>query len=342
MPDAEVRYPALHIHFNGISMKTLIHHTLGLLAMFLSGQGIAATYTTPDGMWDIVSNTSILIKTDSGRTTETLNQVLSQAQYVTGNSYRGDDWQGIQGRWKQAGNAYQVELDIAGVNSSKTSPAYVNRVINKFTDYATRLYGIAPTLTRIELRSFTDKSRLNTDGLKLQGTSKSTIVVTYNNPKTGQPTSAKLRLSGTYRGQRASAPSGCCTSTDSARNQTKSRKFLDQNAELPGILKTATGLQYKIIQKASGANPKPLATDTVKVSYRGYLPSGQVFDSNAGISFPLSGVIAGWTEGLQLMSVGDYFRFYIPPELAYGDRTIGSYIKPNSALVFDVILEAIE
>lgn len=323
-------------------MKKLIRHTLGLLAMSLTGQGTAATYTTPDGMWDIVSSGSMTIQIQTGKKTETLNPVLTQSQYLPNKTYKSYDWFGIPATWRQSESSYQVTLDIAKIDTGTNTPEYINRMIKTFNKYAAVRYGSAPALTSIRTHSFLDTASLTNGGLQLKGTLQSVLRVNYTDPKTRRAATATLTTKGSYLGNRASAPSSCCTSTDPLTNLVQSQVFLDKNAQLPGIVKTTTGLQYKIIQKASGANPKPLATDTVKVSYRGYLPSGQVFDSNAGISFPLNGVISGWTEGLQLMSVGDYFRFYIPPELAYGDRTIGSYIKPNSALVFDVILEAIE
>ncbi|MDV3240342.1 MAG: FKBP-type peptidyl-prolyl cis-trans isomerase, partial [Methylocaldum sp.] len=82
----------------------------------------------------------------------------------------------------------------------------------------------------------------------------------------------------------------------------------------------------------------PKATDTVTVNYRGSLISGQEFDSGENVSFPLNGVIRGWTEGLQLMKEGAKYRFFIPPELAYGERGAGRVIPPNAALIFDVEL----
>jgi len=323
-------------------MKILIRHVPLLAITLMSTQALALTYTTPEGMWDVVSNSSILIRIGTSQQTETLNQVFSQAQYLGDKSYKAYDWSGIGANWQSVGNTYQAQVNVQDANASKTSPAYVNRLVNKFTDYATRLYGTAPTLSTITLKSFLDTATLTQNGLELQGTLKSTLLLTYTDPKTRQITTAKLKVNGTYKGLRASAPSTCCVSTDGQANLNKSQKFLDKNAGLPGIITTASGLQYKVIQRAGGSTPKPLATDTVKVSYRGYLPSGQVFDANSGITFPLNGVISGWTEGLQLMSVGDYYRFYIPSELAYGNRTIGTYIKPNTALLFDVILEDIE
>jgi len=108
---------------------------------------------------------------------------------------------------------------------------------------------------------------------------------------------------------------------------------------------TASGLKYQVLKTGTGtASPK--ATDTVKVHYHGTLLDGTVFDSSVErgepISFPLNRVIAGWTEGLQLMKVGDKFKFEIPPNLAYGDRSPSPKIPPNSTLVFEVELLAIE
>ena len=108
---------------------------------------------------------------------------------------------------------------------------------------------------------------------------------------------------------------------------------------------TASGLKYQVLKHGSGTK-SPKATDTVKVHYHGTLLNGTVFDSSVQrgepISFPLNGVIPGWTEGLQLMHIGDKFKFEIPPNLAYGDRSPGAGIPPNSTLVFEVELLAIE
>jgi FKBP-type peptidyl-prolyl cis-trans isomerase len=102
---------------------------------------------------------------------------------------------------------------------------------------------------------------------------------------------------------------------------------------------TASGLQYKVLAEGSGDSPK--ATDTVKVHYEGRLISGDVFDSSIArgepVSFPLNGVIPGWSEGVQLMKVGSKFQFTIPSALAYGPAGTGP-IPPNSVLVFDVEL----
>ena len=119
-------------------------------------------------------------------------------------------------------------------------------------------------------------------------------------------------------------------------------QFLNDNAMQAGVVTTSSGLQYLVLEEGSNANaPMPLATDEVEVHYHGTMIDGTVFDSSVdrgeSISFPLNGVIPGWTEGLQLMKVGDKYRFFIPSDLAYGAQGAGP-IPPYSALIFDVEL----
>lgn len=117
-------------------------------------------------------------------------------------------------------------------------------------------------------------------------------------------------------------------------------KFLAENAKRDGVTTTASGLQYEVLTEAIGQ--KPVATDSVRCHYEGRLIDGAVFDSSyqrgEPTSFPLQGVIKGWTEGLQLMSLGSKFRFFIPYTLAYGAQGAGGAIPPYAALVFDVEL----
>lgn len=117
-------------------------------------------------------------------------------------------------------------------------------------------------------------------------------------------------------------------------------KFLEENAQKEDVVVTESGLQYQILTPAIGQ--KPTAADRVKCHYEGRLIDGTVFDSSyrrgEPATFPLSGVISGWTEGLQLMAVGAKFRFFIPFNLAYGAQGAGGSIPPYAALVFDVEL----
>ncbi|CUB02584.1 FKBP-type peptidyl-prolyl cis-trans isomerase [Marinomonas fungiae] len=119
--------------------------------------------------------------------------------------------------------------------------------------------------------------------------------------------------------------------------------FLAENQAREGVQVTASGLQFEVLEEGTGN--QPVASSTVRVHYEGRLVDGQVFDSSIArgepIEFPLAGVIAGWTEGLQLMKEGAKYRFAIPSDLAYGAQGAGALIKPHSVLVFDVELIAI-
>ncbi len=123
-------------------------------------------------------------------------------------------------------------------------------------------------------------------------------------------------------------------------NITEGAAFLAENATKEGVITTASGLQYTILTDAEG--DKPSATSNVTVHYKGTTLDGTEFDSsysrNAPATFPLNRVIGGWTEGVQLMSVGATYRFFIPSELAYGAQGAGGAIGPNATLIFDVEL----
>ena len=121
--------------------------------------------------------------------------------------------------------------------------------------------------------------------------------------------------------------------------------FLAKNGQRAEVTTTASGLQYEVLQEGDGSK-HPAATDKVTVHYTGKNLDGSVFDSSVErgqpATFPLNGVIAGWTEGVQLMTPGAKYRFYIPSELAYGDRGAGADIAPGATLMFDVELISIQ
>ena len=116
--------------------------------------------------------------------------------------------------------------------------------------------------------------------------------------------------------------------------------YLAENAKKDGVITLPSGLQYQVLKEGNGRKPK--ATDTVKCHYEGMLVDGTMFDSSIQggepAEFPLNGVIAGWTEGLQLMQEGAKYRFFIPYTLGYGERGAGQSIPPFAALIFDVEL----
>ena len=117
-------------------------------------------------------------------------------------------------------------------------------------------------------------------------------------------------------------------------------QYLAENGKKDGVVTLPSGLQYQVLQEGNGRKPK--ATDQVKCHYEGMLVDGTLFDSSIQrgepATFPLNGVIAGWTEGLQLMQEGAKYRFFIPYHLGYGERGAGASIPPFAALVFDVEL----
>jgi FKBP-type peptidyl-prolyl cis-trans isomerase FklB len=125
-----------------------------------------------------------------------------------------------------------------------------------------------------------------------------------------------------------------------AGNIEAGKTFLAENAKRAGVMTTASGLQYEVVTAGTGV--KPTASDKVTVHYHGTLPNGKVFDSSVQrgqpIDFPVNGVIAGWTEALQLMATGSKWKIFIPSSLAYGERGAGADIGPHQALVFEVEL----
>lgn len=127
-----------------------------------------------------------------------------------------------------------------------------------------------------------------------------------------------------------------CSKGDPAQNLKEGLAFLAENAKNPDVKTTATGLQYKVEREGDGVSPT--AKDNVTVNYNGMFIKGDSFDKGEGISFPLNGVIPGWTEGLQLMKEGAKYRFFIPADLAYGDAGAARLIGPNMTLIFDVEL----
>lgn len=162
----------------------------------------------------------------------------------------------------------------------------------------------------------------------------------------GKPalTPEEVRATLTEFQQKEMAKAEARAKTAGAENAKAGEEFLAANAKKDGVKTTASGLQYKTIKSGSGKTPK--ASDTVKVHYTGTLIDGTVFDSsverNEPATFGVDQVIPGWTEVLQLMKEGDKWQVFIPSKLAYGERGAGPDIGPNSTLIFDVELLAIE
>ncbi len=128
------------------------------------------------------------------------------------------------------------------------------------------------------------------------------------------------------------------------KNKKEGETFLAENKKKEGVKTLPSGLQYKVITEGKGASPK--ATDTVTVNYKGTLIDGTEFDSSykrgQPATFPVNGVIKGWTEALQLMKTGSKWQLFIPSDLAYGDKGAGPQIGPNAVLIFEVELLSIK
>lgn len=133
--------------------------------------------------------------------------------------------------------------------------------------------------------------------------------------------------------------------TEGESNEAEGAAFLEENGQREGVTTTESGLQYEVLETGDGG-AKPGPTDRVTVNYRGTLIDGEEFDSSYSrgepASFRVNGVIRGWTEALQLMSVGDKYKLFIPGDLAYGPRGSGAKIGPNAVLVFEVELLEID
>jgi FKBP-type peptidyl-prolyl cis-trans isomerase FklB len=133
------------------------------------------------------------------------------------------------------------------------------------------------------------------------------------------------------------------SNVESGKNKLAGKAFLEENKKKPGVVELPSGLQYKVLTNGSG--PKPTAEDEVEVNYEGKFLDGKIFDSSydrkQSVSFPLTGVIKGWTEGLQLMNTGSTYEFYIPSDLGYGDKGF-SEITGGSTLIFKVELISIK
>ncbi len=123
-------------------------------------------------------------------------------------------------------------------------------------------------------------------------------------------------------------------------NLERSNRFLEENSQREGVEVTESGLQYEVLERGDGARPE--AQDVVEVHYEGTTIDDEVFDSSRqrgeSVPFPLEGIVPGLTEGIQLMREGASYRFFLPPELGYGERGVGEIIGPNEALIFEIEL----
>ncbi len=187
-------------------------------------------------------------------------------------------------------------------------------------------------------------NQLKNDGIDLDAEA---LVLAVNDVAAGQPSrlSDDDKRSTVEEIQKISQEKQSAAQAEqSAKNSEEGVTFLAENSQKDGVNTTDSGLQYKVLSKGDGE--KPSASDTVKVHYKGTLIDGTVFDSSYDRGepavFPVGGVIAGWTEALQLMSVGEKLELVIPSDLAYGPSGSGAAIGPDAVLIFEVELLGIE
>jgi FKBP-type peptidyl-prolyl cis-trans isomerase len=314
--------------------------------LFLFCSFAYADFSRPAGIWDIQGQAVVKGTLPGGKAKIAKTPpVYSFVQFKEDGAYTTIPWLPTSGQWTTQKNntkAYQVSFDFGAVNSGQTRPPFLNAMLGQYLAIVQKQYKNVSKFKAIEIKSYSDRGKL-VRKMQIIGVQKISATLTFTDPDTQQELTGSVKTTLNYVGWRASAPSTCCTSGDAAQNQADSEAFLKENAKLPWVKTTNSGLQYRILAKGDEKSSTPTASDKVTVSYLGILPSGQLFDNNKGLpaSFPLNGVISGFAEGLQLMKVGAYYRFYLPPELAYGASGRGTVIKPNTALIFDVSLQKI-
>lgn len=261
----------------------------------------------------------------------------STSQYIPTNFY---------GQWQnQSSTSYSVIYDkyLVTFPDSKfgiTNTAFFDRIgINKLLATG---FGGTPTFDSIQIVSYFDTGNFIT-GKSVKGTKKIVLNALWKN--NNSPISTNITLTETYTGK-PFIQSSCC-GTDATQNKIDSDKFIADVSKLQGVQTTATGLKYVVLQDSLNADTPKAPSDTVIVNYRGFLPSGIIFDSNSSYEFKLKpadvtpGVIDGWVEGLQLMKKNAKFRFFIPSTLAYKENGSSPKIPGNSALIFDIELLSI-
>jgi len=186
--------------------------------------------------------------------------------------------------------------------------------------------------------------QLQNDGLELDA---ATVALAVSDVMAGNPsrlTEAEKRSTVEQAQQESQQRQQAAHAEKATKNKAEGAAYLTENAKKEGVTTTSSGLQFKQLVAGNGA--KPSTSDRVKVHYHGTLIDGTVFDSSyqrgEPIVFPVTGVIAGWVEGLQLMNVGSKFELTIPSKLAYGANGSGQVIGPDATLIFEVELLAIE
>lgn len=332
--------------------------------LFLAfSSSVFAADKAPIGSWQLSTTTQLELTspTTGKKIKSTQLKGYEFATFQNDGSYVSSEWLNKIGVMVGSSTTNYNSIDFSGQWYSKTASTYglsYDKFLISFSDSKFGITNLA-FFERIGLQKFVNDNFVKQPALSIQvisylddgsvsilkslkGTKKMVVRASWQNGDVS--TSTDVTMTETYTGK-PFIQSTCC-GTDVAQNATDSDKFMADIGKLPDVKTTTSGLKYIVLQNNVGGVTPTAPTDTVTVNYRGFLPSGQKFDSGSSYVFKLKpadvtpGVIAGWVEGLQLMKKGSKYRFFIPSNLAYGEAG-SSKIPGNSALVFDVELLSI-
>ncbi len=308
----------------------------------------------PIGSWQLSTSTQLEVTTSTGKKVKsTPIKGYEFATFSSDGSYVSSEWVNkfnvslagsssqpsvvdSFGQWYSKNNtSYSVAYDkyllvLSDAKFGITNAAFFDRI--GYIKFVKDNFNSAASLS-VNVISYADEGVVNAAGKSLKGTKKIVIKASWKNGDV--LTNADVLVKVTYTGKPL-IQSTCC-GTDTAKNVIDSENFMTTVGKLPDVKTTASGLKYIVLQDNPTGKTPSAATDTVTANYRGFFPSGQIFDRNSSTAFALDKVISGWTEGLQLMRKNAKYRFFIPSNLGYGETgTTG--IPGNSALIFDVEL----
>lgn len=316
----------------------------------------ATTVATPSiaGNWDAVGTVKFSIKLPKTTLTGSINYGPNSLQLASGGilnpwsyEYYSFGSYGVPGTWSQTGKAYKFSYDLSKVNNTAIQKTVVvngtGGMLQQFLALYLKKYKVTPTITDVSMKTYRETGTLAATD-QLSGSSSTTLLLSYKDNANAAVTTATATLTLSYKAYRSTADSTCCDSAATAAdtNLAASSVFMAANRKIKSNFSTKSGLQYRQFSAGAKGAKTPVDGDKVKVIYRGTLPNGKVFDENySGVTFALNGVIPGFSEGLKLMKEGSYYRFFLPPDIAYGKNGAGSSIGPNSALIFDVVLQKI-
>ena len=339
--------------------KLFLRIFVAFLLIFTTS-AFSAAPVSPIGTWLLTTQTQLQLIAKTGSPTISLPTITKGHEigtFFSDQSYSSSEWLTKQQLYlNDSSSAYLVPLEAqgqwTGINSAFTlshDPFTLGAATKSgkngitglllrvdFVNVLASALNTTPVFDSVKMQSYIDNSQVLSAGKKLSGKKVIYLSAQWHDAFLTNQT-AVLIITEKYTAIPYRLTSSCC-GDDVSINAIDSTAFMNNVDKLPDIQKTATGLRFLVLQEGKGSSPAK--TDNVLVNYRGYYPSGKLFDSNTLISFNLSNVIQGFAQGLQLMSPGSKYRLFIPSDLAYGAAG-NSIIKGNSALIFDIELIAI-